>query len=139
MENLLDRIRKIEALISGASTNGEKNAAKTAKERILKKYPELEIHRNPVEYRLSTNSEWNKKLLLAICRKYGVKPYRYHRQKYTTVMVNINEEFLTKVLWKEYQEYSELLNGLVEEITNDLISKIHTHEDETVINGNLES
>jgi len=139
MENLLDRIRKIEALISGASTDGEKNAAKTAKERILKKYPELEIHRNPVEYRLSTNSEWDKKLLLAICRKYGVKPYRYHRQKYTTVMVNINEEFLTKVLWKEYQEYSELLNGLVEEITNDLISKIHTHEDETVINGNLES
>ena len=100
MKNLLDRIRKIEALISGASTNGEKNAAKTAKERILKKYPELEIHRNPVEYRLSTNSEWDKKLLLAICRKYGIKPYRYHRQKYTTVMVNINEEFLTKVLWK---------------------------------------
>jgi len=139
MKNLLDRIRKIEALISGASTNGEKNAAKTAKERILKKYPELEIHRNPVEYRLSTNSEWDKKLLLAICRKYGVKPYRYHRQKYTTVMVNINEEFLTKVLWKEYQEYSELLNDLVEEITNDLISKIHTHEDETIINGNLEN
>lgn len=139
MEHLLDRIRKIEALISGASTDGEKNAAVTAKERILKKYPELEIHRNPVEYRLSTNSEWNKKLLLAICRKYGVKPYRYHRQKYTTVMVNINEDFLTKVLWKEYQEYSELLNGLVEEITNDLISKIHTHEDETVINENLES
>lgn len=139
MKNLLDRIRKIEALISGASTNGEKNAAKTAKERILKKYPELEIHRNPVEYRLSTNSEWDKKLLLAICRKYGVKPYRYHRQKYTTVMVNINEEFLTNVLWKEYQEYSELLNGLVEEITNDLISKIHTHEDETIINGNLEN
>ena len=139
MENLLDRIKKIEALISGASTDGEKNAAVTAKARILKKYPELEIHRNPVEYRLSTNSAWNKKLLLAICRKYGVKPYRYHRQKYTTVMVNINEEFLTKVLWKEYQEYSELLNGLVEEITNDLISKIHTHEDEAVINGNLES
>lgn len=75
MEDLLERIKKIEALIVGASTEGEKSAALTAKERILGRYPELEIHKNPIEYRLSTNSEWNKKLLLAICRKYGVKPY----------------------------------------------------------------
>lgn len=137
MEHLLERIKKIEALILGASTDGEKSAAMTAKERILRKYPELEIHKNPIEYRLSTGSEWNKKLLLAICRKYGVKPYRYHRQKYTTVMVNINEGFLTKVLWKEYEEYSKLLNKLVEEITDDLISKIHKHEEEDIIHGNL--
>lgn len=137
MEHLLERIKKIEALIIGASTDGEKNAAITSKERILKKYPELEIHKNAIEYRLSTGSEWNKKLLLAICRKYGVKPYRYHRQKYTTVMVNMNEEFLTKILWKEYEEHSKILNELVEEITNDLISKIHKHEDEDIIHGKL--
>lgn len=137
MEHLLERIKKIEALIIGASTDGEKNAAVTAKERILEKYPALEIHKNPTEYRLSTSSEWNKKLLIAICRKYGVKPYRYHRQKYTTVMVNMNEAFLTKILWKEYEEYSKLLNKLVEEITNDLISKIHKHEDEDIIHGKL--
>lgn len=137
MEHLLERIKKIEALIIGASTHGEKNAAIIAKERILKRYPELEIHKNPIEYHLSTSSEWNKKLLIAICRKYGVKPYRYHRQKYTTVMVNINKEFLTKVLWVEYEEYSKLLNSLVEEITDDLISKIHKHESEEVIHENL--
>lgn len=137
MEHLLERIKKIEALIEGASTDGEKNAAESAKDRILKKFPELEIHKNPVEYRLSTNSQWNKKLLIAICRKYGVKPFRYHRQKYTTVMVNINAEFLNKILWKEYEEYSKLLNKLVEEITDDLISRIHKHEDEDIIHGNL--
>lgn len=137
MEHLLDRIKKIEALIAGASTDGEKNAAESAKDRILEKYPELEIHKNPVEYQLSTNSQWNKKLLIAICRKYGVKPYRYHGQKYTTVMVNINAEFLTKILWKEYEEYSKLLNRLVEEITDDLINRIHKHEDEDIIHGKL--
>ncbi|MFT4663518.1 MAG: hypothetical protein ACI8YQ_003173 [Polaribacter sp.] len=47
MDHLLDRIKKIEALIAGASTDGEKNAAESAKERILKKYPVLEIHKNP--------------------------------------------------------------------------------------------
>jgi len=137
MEHLLERIKKIEALIAGASTAGEEHAARSAKDRILEKYPELEIHKNAVEYRLSTSSQWDKKLLIAICRKYGVKPFRYHRQKYTTVMVNVNAVFLNEVLWKEYEEYSILLNKLVGEITDDLISKIHKHEDEDVIHGNL--
>jgi len=137
MENLLEKIRKIEALINGASSEGEKNAAISAKERILNKNPHLEIHKDPKEYSLRTEGEWNKKLLLAICRKYGVKPYRYKRQKYTTVMVNINEEFLNEVLWKEYTEYSIHLNKLIGEITDNLISKIHKHEDEDLIHGNL--
>lgn len=137
MEHLLDRIKKIEALIANAGTAGEKSAAESAKDRILKKYPELKIHENPVEYRLATNSQWDKKLLIAICRKYGVKPYRYSRQKYTTVMVNVNKKFLDEILWKEFLEYSDLLNILVSEITDDLISKIHKHEDEDIIHGNL--
>lgn len=138
MEDLLERIRKIESLIYGAATEGEKNAAISAKERILNKYPELEIHKNPKEYALYTQGNWHKKLLLAICRKYGVKPYRYHRQKYTTVMVRINEDFLNKILWKEYLEYSEHLEKLVSEITDDLIDKIHKYEEEDIIQGNLD-
>lgn len=138
MEDLLERIKKIEALIFGAQTDGEKQAAISAKERILKKYPELEIHKNPKEYALYTQDNWHKKLLLALCHKYGVKPYRYYRQKYTTVMVRINEDFLNKVLWQEYQEYSAHLEKLVEEITDELISKIHKYEEEDLIQGNLE-
>ncbi|MEQ8238735.1 MAG: hypothetical protein RIA69_05955 [Cyclobacteriaceae bacterium] len=137
MDSLLNKISKIEALILGASTNGEKNAALSAKERILNKHPHLEIHREPKEYSLQTSGEWNKKLLIAICRKYGVKPYRYKRQKYTTVMVNINEDFLNEILWKEYTEYSNHLNRLIEEITESLISKIHKYEEEDIIHGNL--
>jgi hypothetical protein len=109
MEDLLDKIKKIEALIFGATTPGEKEAATFAKERILKKHPGLEIHKDPKEYSLYTQDNWHKKLLHAICRKYGVKPYRYRRQKYTTVMVYMNEDFLNNILWKEYLEYSKHL------------------------------
>ncbi|GJM34276.1 MAG: hypothetical protein DHS20C18_32770 [Saprospiraceae bacterium] len=138
MENLIDRIKKIEALIKGAATKGEQEAAISAKARIVEKYPELEIHKNAKEYALYTSDNWHKKLLLAICRKYGVKPYRYYRQKYTTVMVRINEGFLNAVLWPEYLEYSKLLGALVEEITDDLINKIHAYEEEDIIQGRLE-
>lgn len=137
MEHILERIKKIEALIAGASTAGEKTAAELAKDRILEKYPELGILQNAKEFQLSTNNLWNKKLLIALCRKYGVNPYRYHRQKHTTVMIRVNKDFLDNVLWKEYLEYSLMLSLLVEDITDDLIGKIHKHEDETEIRGNL--
>lgn len=133
MEHILDRIKKIEALIAGASTLGEKNAAQLAKDRILDKYPELERLQNAKEFQLSTTSLWNKKLLLAICHKYGVKPYRYRRQKHTTVMVRINADFLDNVVWKEYLDYSIILSSLLEDITDDLIGKIHKHEDEVEV------
>ena len=83
------------------------------------------------------NSRKIKKLLVAICRKHGVRPYRYKRQKYTTVMVNINEQFLEDVLWKEYLEYSKHLEELVEEITNNIIRKIHEDGKEDIIHGKL--
>jgi hypothetical protein len=139
MEHLLEKIKKIEALIAGTSYAGEKQAAILAKERLLKKFPGLDAHRDAVEYRLSTSDTWHKRLLLALCSKYGVKPYRYHRQKYTTVMVRINIDFLDNVLWKEYLEYSKHLEELIEGIMENVIGKIHEHEDETIIRGNLNS
>jgi len=136
MEDLLEKIRKIEALIQGAKTQGEKSAAILAKERINKRLIEEEQIQLK-EYALYTQDNWHKKLLLAICRKHGVKPYRYKRQKYTTVMVRIDEKFLNDTLWKEYLEYSELLEKLVEEITDSIIGKIHKDEGEDIIHGKL--
>ncbi|MEK7432467.1 MAG: hypothetical protein AABZ74_04985 [Cyanobacteriota bacterium] len=137
MKHLLDKIKKIESLISEASTAGEKNAAISAKERILEKFPELDPNNKIKEYTLYTPDAWHKKLLVAICRKYEVKPYRYHRQKYTTVTVKTNDNFMNKILWVEYTEYSKLLEELVSEITNDLINKIHKEEEEEIIQGQL--
>ncbi|MEZ5040368.1 MAG: hypothetical protein R2828_10760 [Saprospiraceae bacterium] len=138
MEDLFARIKKIESLIKGSTTAGEKTAALLAKERILEKYPRLKHENDLKEYALYTQDNWHKKLLIAICRKYEVKPYRYHRQKYTTVMVRINPEFLNNVLWPEFLEYSAHLESIVEGITDDLINKIHAHEEEDIIHGNLE-
>ena len=138
MNTLLEKIKKIEALIAGAQTDGEKNAAISARERILHNNPSLNADINAREFRLSLLSDWHKKLLIAICRKYGIKPYRYHRQKSTTVMIRINEGFLNRVVWKEYLQYSKLMAELLDEITNDLISKIHKDEEEEVIQGEIE-
>ncbi len=136
MEELLEKIRKIEALIEGAKTEGEKSAAISAKNRLNKRrLEEYKVEKS--EYALYTQDTWHKKLLLAICRKYGVQPYRYSRQKRTTVMVRIEEGLLNNVLWKEYLEYSKHLEILVEDITNNLIGQIYKDEEEDVIQGKL--
>ncbi len=136
MKDLIEKIRKIEDLIQGASTAGEKHAAVLAKERINKRLGRKEKNKI-IEYTLYTQDSWHKKLLLAICRKYKVEPYRYNRQKYTTVMVKVEENFLQNVLWKEYLEYSKYLEILVEDVTDNLIEKIYKHKEENIIKGEL--
>lgn len=137
MQDLLDKIKKIEALIAGATSEGEKQAALSAKDRIMGKYPSLDAQQNAVEYALHSPDRWHKDLIMALCRKYGLRPYRYYREKYTTVMVRVNKDFLNNVLWKEYLEYSRMLEALVDDVAGGLIDKIHQREEEDIIHGEL--
>lgn len=127
MHPLLEKIKKVEALLKGATTEGERQAAQFAKDKLQKRIKEIKI---PAEFRLYTPDAWHKKLLAAICRKHGVTPYRYHRQKYTTVMVTTDEHTMNEVIWKEYMLVAEILEELVTDVTDDLIRTIHEDEGE---------
>lgn len=132
--DITDKIRKIEALIAGSTNDGERQAAEFAKQRLQGK-----ITAQPIEYTVRLPSRWEKKLFVAICSKYELQTYRYIRQKYTTAMVRVAKPFMDSVLWPEYNKYACMLRDLIEEISIDLISKIHlvNEEDETVIAGEL--
>ena len=132
--DIADKIRKIEALIVGAMSDGERQAAEFAKQRLQEK-----ITAQPIEYTVRLHSRWEKKLFVAICSKHGLRTYRYMRQKYTTAMVRVAKPFMDLVLWPEYNKYASILHKLTEEISTDLISKIHLvqEEDETIIAGVL--
>jgi hypothetical protein len=58
----------------------------------------------PVEMRFTMPDRWRRQLFTALCRCYGLRPYRYKRQRYTTVMVRVPRSFLEKTLWPEYVE-----------------------------------
>lgn len=132
--DLVEKIRKIEALIAGTKSDGERQAAEFAKQRLQEK-----ITVQPIEYTVRLHSRWEKKLFVAICSKYGLRTYRYMRQKYTTAMVRVAKPFMESVLWPEYNKYASILHKLTEEISSDLISKIHLgkEDDETIIAGEL--
>ena len=130
--DILEKIRKVEALIERAGSEGERQSAIFAKERLEKSQARAEK-----EYSISTQDLWHKKLFVAICHKYNLKPDRYYRQKHTTVMVRISKRFLDKTVWPEYLKYAKILEELVDEITTEVILKIHKDEAEIVISGEI--
>lgn len=135
--DLHDKIKKIEALIAGAKSDGERQAAALAKNRILERF-QVEVVAKPVEYTVPLGNHWKKKLFVALCSKHQLRTYRYKRQKYTTAMVRANPTFMEEILWPEFKKYSALLEELVGEIIDDLISQIHdVKEEEIVIAGEL--
>lgn len=136
--SFLDKLAKIEALIQRASTEGESQAARLAKERILTKIS-LDLANTPIEYRVSLSSPWEKRLFVALCSKHGFRTYRYQRQKYTTARLKISKQMMDEVLWPSYQQYSKMLRDLIEDITQDVINMIHkVQEEELVIVGEID-
>ena len=131
--DISEKMKKVEALIARAGTEGERQSAIFAKERLQKSVAEI-----VVEYTIRMNDVWHKRLFTAICHKYALNPYRYYRQKYTTVMVKISKEFLDVVVWPEYLKYAKILEELVDEIASEVIKKIHKEENEIVISGEIE-
>lgn len=121
-QKLIEKLQRIEALFAGATTTGEKVAAANALDRIREKLIDVQKLDPPVEYKFTLTDMWSKKLFLALLRRYGIEPYRYYRQKYTTVMARVPVSFVNETLWPEFQELDETLRSYLEEVTNRVIA-----------------
>jgi len=119
--HLREKLRKIEALFAGAGTAGERDAAEAALQRVRARLVELERKDLPVEMQFSLGDQWSRKLFLALCRRYGLKPYRLYRQRVTTVMLKVPRAFVDQVLWPEFQELDAALAQYLNEVTNRII------------------
>jgi hypothetical protein len=118
---LRDKLRKIEALFSGAGTAGEKAAAGAAADRIRARLRAEEKREKPVEMRFSLPDPWSRHLFIALCRRYGLRPYRYPRMRRQSVMVRAPETFLNGVLWPEFQEINAALSEYLSQVTDKVI------------------
>jgi hypothetical protein len=125
---LIERLRGIEALHAGAKTPGERIAAERGRERILERLHALGESDPPSEFQFSMSDMWARKVFIALLRRYGLRPYRYRRQRRTTVMVRVPERFLDQTLWPEFEEISKTLHSFLEETTERVISQV-LHQD----------
>jgi hypothetical protein len=118
---LREKLRKIEALFAGAGTVGERIAAEAALERVRARLAELESRDQSIEMQFSLPDQWSRRLFLALCRRYGLKPYRLYRQRLTTVMLRVPKRFIDQVLWPEFQELNAALMQYLNEVTTRVI------------------
>ncbi len=118
---LRDKLRKIEALFAGAATLGEKAAAGAAAERIRARLDEAATREPPVEMRFSVGDPWARQLFIALCRRYGLRPYRYPRMQRQSVLVRAPATFLKTVLWPEFREINAALTDYLADVTDRVI------------------
>ena len=118
---LLEKLRKIEALHAGTRIAGEREAARLAAERIRARLAELREREQEIEYRYSLPDPWKRKLFLALCRRYGLKPYREPGQRYSSLMIRAPKTFQDNTLWPEFLALSKELHAHLEELTERVI------------------
>ena len=122
-ERLLQKLQRLEALFAGAYAEGERAAAANAMDAIRERLENLRDTDPPVEYTFTLQDKWSRKLMLALMRRYGLEPYRYSRQRHTTVMARVSKSFVDETLWPEFKEFSNLLEAYLNEVTERIIRK----------------
>jgi len=126
-QDIRDRLAKLEALFARGATEGERAAAGAALERIQARLdlgggkataePEIEMQ-------YSLPDVWAVKLFVALCRKHEIKPYRYPRQRRTTVMVRVRKTEFEHTIAAEFQSLHRELTGYFSEMVEHLIANV---------------
>ena len=122
-QRLIEKLQRIEALFAGAATPGEREAAAQARDRIQARLGQQQKTDPPVEFAFNLRDRWSHKLLIALLRRYQIRPYRYRGQRYTTVMARVPTGFVNETLWPEFQELDRTLATFLNEVTDRVISQ----------------
>jgi hypothetical protein len=122
-QQLVEKLRRIEALHARPGSEGERQAAERVRERIQARLRQLEAEEPPVEFRFSLADQWSRHLFVALLRRYGIHPYRYRGQRRTTVMARLSRAFVNETLWPEFQELQSTLAAYFDALTDRVIEQ----------------
>ena len=120
-QELLEKIRAIEALFAGTTHDGERTAAAEARERLLKRLRTMQAEDPHVEMRFAVHDPWARQLLRAMLRRYGIQPYRHYGQHRQSVMAKLPRRFMDETLWPQFQQAHALLARHLAEVAERVI------------------
>lgn len=136
LERLIERLRKVQQLHANPGTPGERAAAAEAMQRLQARIDEqAPPPPDEIEYKLSVPDRWDRRLLTTLLRRDGLRPYRYKRQRRTTIMVRASERQMNR-LWAEYELLSQELTFYLNEVTERVLREcVHTDTSEPQLLG----
>jgi len=118
---LLEKLRKIEALHAGTTVDGEREAARRAAERIRARLAQLRGREQDQQMVYSLPDPWKRRLFVALCRRYGLTPFRQLGQRHSTVNVRAPKTFHDRTLWPEFLALAEELHKHLDELTERVV------------------
>jgi hypothetical protein len=77
-----------------------------------------------LEYKFTMADMWSRKVLLALLRRYNIRPYRYGGQRHTTVMARVSRRFVEETLWPEFEQISGTLRSYISEVTDRVVAQV---------------
>lgn len=122
-EQLIEKLRKIEALYARTHHAGERMAAEAARDRLRARLAELESVEAVQEFQFSLADPWARALFVALLRRYNLRPYRYRGQRHSTVMFRVAPSFLQDVLEPEFNEFRRSLHAHLHSVTQRVIAQ----------------
>ncbi len=123
-EQLREKLAKVEALFRQAGSPGERVAAGAAMERLRGRLGNAGKEGGPeTELQFPLPDMWSVSLFIAICRKHGLRPFRYARQRRTTVMVQAPERPFNRVVWAAFSRLHTELQMYFQDVIDHLITR----------------
>ena len=133
-DDIREKLEKLEALFARGATEGERAAAGAALDRLTSRL-DTGAQEEKVEFQYSLPDVWAVKIFVALCRKHGVQPYRYPRQRRTTVMVNVQQSAFEQTVMAEFKTLHAELVAYFKDTVDHLIADAMKSDGE---DGNLE-
>jgi hypothetical protein len=82
----------------------ESRGWRAAAERIRQRLDQTAGKEKSIELKFSIPDVWSRQLFIALCRRYGLRPYRHPRMHRQSIMIKAPQSFMEQVLWPEFQE-----------------------------------
>lgn len=126
-QDIAERLAKLEALFARSATAGERAAAGAAIDRLQMRLDRerREAEAPEIELQFSLPDFWSLRLFIAICRKHGVRPYRYPRQRRTTIVVRVRKTEFERTVRAEFdmlhRELARAFEGIVDHLIADVM------------------
>jgi hypothetical protein len=134
--DIRDKLAKLEALFARGATAGERAAAGAARDRLQARLDEgAEGRKEPeTELQYSLPDVWSVRIFVALCRKHGVQPYRYPRQRRTTVMVRVRQSSFERTVGEEFRTLHREITAYFNETVDHLIADaMHSDGDDETL------
>lgn len=129
--DLIERLRKVQALYNAPATEGERAAAAAAAERLQERLREAtgaasKASAGPppereTEFQMRIDDAWSRKLFVGIARHHGVRAYRYPGQRRTTLVVRTTKRHLEERIMPHYVDAVEVMRDHFDAIADRVI------------------